>query len=200
MTWGRGWLPMPKTCRVCGEVKPRSEFYAHATSADGLRSDCKECRKAHSRRNRQERLDHYRAYDRRRYQIPERRAQYQTPRALRYRRTYNRHYFAEHGDRVRRKQGPVVRAEYARARRARLLETDVREVTERDLNRMVARHGGLCAAGCGRSWEHWDHIIPLARGGRHAIGNLQPLCQPCNSEKSDRLTVEWKVWQEMVAA
>lgn len=37
-----------------------------------------------------------------------------------------------------------------------------------------------------------DHLIPLARGGRHSIGNLVPACQQCNSSKNDRLLVEWK--------
>lgn len=28
-----------------------------------------------------------------------------------------------------------------------------------------------------------DHVIPLARGGRHEIKNLVPACKPCNSAK-----------------
>jgi 5-methylcytosine-specific restriction endonuclease McrA len=38
-----------------------------------------------------------------------------------------------------------------------------------------------------------DHIIPLARGGRHSIGNLQPMCTPCNSSKQDKTMMEWKL-------
>lgn len=33
-----------KTCRVCGALKPRSEFHAHNSSKDGRRGDCRACR------------------------------------------------------------------------------------------------------------------------------------------------------------
>lgn len=32
-----------------------------------------------------------------------------------------------------------------------------------------------------------DHIVPLSRGGEHAIGNIQPLCWKCNLWKGTRL-------------
>lgn len=34
--------------------------------------------------------------------------------------------------------------------------------------------------------ECFDHIVPLARGGANDISNIQLLCVPCNSEKSDK--------------
>lgn len=32
-----------------------------------------------------------------------------------------------------------------------------------------------------------DHILPMERGGRNVIGNVQVLCRACNSAKRDRL-------------
>ena len=38
-----------KTCILCGETKPLSEFYAHSRTADGLQGNCKVCQKAKSK-------------------------------------------------------------------------------------------------------------------------------------------------------
>lgn len=44
---------------------------------------------------------------------------------------------------------------------------------------------------CGSKTEHVDHVIPIARGGRHSIGNLVPACASCNLSKQDKLLMEW---------
>ena len=38
-----------------------------------------------------------------------------------------------------------------------------------------------------------DHVIPLARGGSHSVGNLAPACRSCNRTKSDLFVMEWKI-------
>lgn len=59
---------------------------------------------------------------------------------------------------------------------------------------MLRRFNFQCAY-CGTSPEeplHKDHVIPLAKGGRHAIANIIPACADCNRHKSDLLLVEWR--------
>jgi 5-methylcytosine-specific restriction endonuclease McrA len=77
-------------------------------------------------------------------------------------------------------------------RRAREVAADTRTVTARDWDRLVSRYHGCCAY-CGRGGPmEQEHVIPLSRGGRHAIGNLLPACRPCNTSKRAQLLVEWR--------
>lgn len=39
---------------------------------------------------------------------------------------------------------------------------------------------------------HWDHVIPLSRGGRNSEGNLVPSCATCNMKKGVKYLVEWR--------
>jgi 5-methylcytosine-specific restriction endonuclease McrA len=77
-------------------------------------------------------------------------------------------------------------------RRARKAKAGIYQITERDWRRLVARFDHRCAY-CGEARPlTQEHVIPLARGGRHAIGNLLPVCSPCNSSKNQKLLIEWR--------
>lgn len=53
---------------------------------------------------------------------------------------------------------------------------------------VLRRDGGRCVE-CGSNKRLCvDHIIPEAKGGLTIESNLQAMCRPCNSEKSDSLT------------
>lgn len=53
--------------------------------------------------------------------------------------------------------------------------------------KVSARDGGRCRQ-CGSVSElHFDHIIPISRGGANTAANIQLLCGTCNRAKGARL-------------
>lgn len=55
----------------------------------------------------------------------------------------------------------------------------------------VLRRDNFHCVRCGRGKEdgvklHVDHIVPVSRGGKSVMGNLQTLCEDCNCGKGNR--------------
>ncbi len=63
-----------KPCQSCETAKPLAEYYAHESSADGLRGKCKPCMRQAAINNRARKLAYYREYDRVRDRREDRRA------------------------------------------------------------------------------------------------------------------------------
>lgn len=84
---------------------------------------------------------------------------------------------------------------FAHRRRARLAEAEGSFTTAEWLS-LLAKFPAC--PGCSREWASIplppgrltavtrDHVVPISKGGRNAIDNLQPLCYSCNSRKGDR--------------
>ncbi|WP_405747825.1 HNH endonuclease [Streptomyces canus] len=88
----------------------------------------------------------------------------------------------------------AIAAQYKAARRAwERLNPDSVGVDSREWRKLVRRYRHRCAyCGGNEGGLHMDHVIPLSRGGRHAIGNVLPACQGCNLSKGAKLVAEWK--------
>lgn len=89
-----------------------------------------------------------------------------------------------------------------RRRRARLAGNRSFAVTQRDIQRLVERHDGRCVY-CHEKFNesspmNLDHVIPVALGGGHGIGNLVPACESCNCSKGAKLLIEWLNWKRKV--
>lgn len=63
---------LTKRCFKCGDTKPIVDFYRHSKMADGHLGKCKECTKRDVREHYAGTIDQRRAYERERYQRPER--------------------------------------------------------------------------------------------------------------------------------
>ncbi len=90
-------------------------------------------------------------------------------------------------------RNPEVYRQRSRLRRAVLRSNDPKQVTLKDLDRMLKRQGGLCYL-CHKSLcvPEIEHIIPVKRGGRHSIGNLAWACKKCNRLKWTSLLSEYR--------
>ena len=178
-----------KTCGKCSALKPASEFRRRKLSPDGLQHWCRECQLKVQAENPELNTKYQRNWRKR---DPERARKVKG-------RSWQKWYL---------KQPAGSRAEALREwiaanpeknalnslrgsgeRRARKAGRDSRKVTAQELRRI---REGECVWCGSREDIHVDHVIPLSRGGRHAIGNLQPLCAFHNMSKGDSLWVEWR--------
>jgi hypothetical protein len=87
-------------------------------------------------------------------------------------------------------------AEQYHRRRARKMNNGVYSVTERDMRRCLTRNNNACAY-CAVQFSGdirptWDHVVAIARGGQHSIGNLLPVCAACNTSKWASTLTEWR--------
>ncbi len=90
-------------------------------------------------------------------------------------------------DRSRRREHRYERLRVVRAREEEAT-TARRERIPDDVRALVwSRDGGRCVR-CGAEDDlQFDHVIPVAKGGGNAHGNIQILCGGCNRLKSDRI-------------
>jgi len=156
-------------CIKCGEVKGLDAFNKNANARSGHRLDCRKCQKLRKKKYRadnREAIARYRALNRE--QAVETLAKWHA------------------ANPEQRKRG---RKNDKHLRRGREAANEAFPVTSREVAAIVA---GSCFA-CGVTGPSTiGHIVPIARGGGHRIGNLISQCLPCNSSQNAMLWIEWK--------
>lgn len=95
-----------------------------------------------------------------------------------------------------RKTHPDYSGDHHSRRRARLAGSGRYAISQKQKNRSISRNAGKCVYCNERPAIEWDHVVPIVRGGRHAIGNLVPACRTCNASKGARTLMEWRIWKE----
>jgi hypothetical protein len=204
-------LEQSKTCQTCREVKPFSEFHKEARRHDGLNGRCKTCRQGYyqSRKDDYARRAQVFLADKPHYHRdwkrsnPDKAREYAKKWAendpgyyARRRQDLDYREKSRESNRRWRAANPERATESKKRRRARKLDRGIYLVSPRDYRRCLARHRNCCTY-CGVHLDsvHWDHVMPLYRGGTHSVGNLTPACQTCNQRKSYKTLMEWRLFR-----
>jgi 5-methylcytosine-specific restriction endonuclease McrA len=206
-----------KSCRVCKVNKPLGDFSRYYKSSDGLNGRCRACAKDYYDRNRATILAQKVIYNQIHRETKSKlRKIYYKKHADRLR-LEKRAYYLVNGEVIRAKnrewarnnrekmncyyrQYAVDRPDVIRKkrikRRIRMMTNGIFEVTKKDLRKLLSSSCVYCEANENITL---DHVIPIARGGRHSVGNLMPLCLSCNTSKQDKTFMEFRMAKMMQA-
>jgi 5-methylcytosine-specific restriction endonuclease McrA len=175
-----------KQCSRCGEWKSFSEFYKCPRSKDGYLWFCKSCNKAKQDKWRSENLEKARGYVRS-YRSKNREAVRERDRIV------HRERYAKDPDKYRAINKKWVDAHLDKKiainnnRRSRE-KNSTGKITAAEWAGVLEKYNHKCLR-CGVTGVRLtrDHVIPLELGGTNTVGNIQPLCQSCNSKKGIRV-------------
>lgn len=183
-----------KGCNGCGQTKPHSEFYKDNRPGRDIQSKCKACQKAYRLARIDKDKENKAAY-------------YQANKPKFY--GYHRKRYEKFSDEIRQKSkqwradnpekfanqllswrlaNPEKHNEAGQKRRARQKANGVFSISQKELKRLYSSVCFYCGA---IEPITLDHVVPIALGGRHSIGNIVPACRPCNTSKKDRLLITW---------
>jgi len=169
-----GCFAMSRKCTECGSSGP---FHKDKRIKDGLTSRCKKClnskNKQNYRENKQAYKDRAKAW-----------GEANSDKVKKFKENWrhnNPGYWNEW-----RADNPELARMHSQRRRAHERAAEG-TYTPAEWKALCAEYDYKCVK-CGQQVPLTvDHVIPLSKGGRNSIDNIQPLCLPCNSGKKDRI-------------
>lgn len=165
-----------KYCGKCEQFLALEVFGKNKTHADGLTSICNSCR------NSQRRLE-YQNHEVREHMQAQGLSYRIKPEAKEHKSSYDKELRKLPTHRIRKLASHQKRRA---TKRQALPNNPLHVVTPKRLRALYDIYGRKCVY-CQKKLRfaelHWDHVIPLVKGGLHAIDNLVPSCVSCNLRK-----------------
>ena len=158
-----------KKCSLCLQIKPLQNFHQDKHNKDGHTARCSSCRNI---------LENAYRNDKKNNTWQSRAKPKLTANQLRLNQNA--------GQRRRNK----IRVFYTATQRARRFGVAIGKVSHKEINRLYSSPCFYCGS---KDRISIDHVIPLALGGSHTIGNMVSCCQSCNSSKKSKLYIVWKM-------
>lgn len=192
---------MIKVCSKCKISKEASAFTKDSSTKDGLYPYCKECKnKIEKNRMTPERKEKNRIRSLIHAQIHKidavKRATEWVFNHKEHVAKYQKEYKQKHKEELNRKQRERNRKNYRskrdkfisywHARKARKL-LNGGTYTAEQWRKMRVHFGNKCLRCGSGSNLSVDHVIPLCKGGKNDISNIQPLCISCNASKQGKV-------------
>lgn len=163
-----------KICSKCKESLPLDDYALSRSSKDGRGNNCRKCNAEYAKAWRENNPERAKEHSRRQTKLLLER---------------NPEYYNEWGRKDYQSESGRLRViANAQRRRARLLECEG-DFTAEEFAELCLLYDGKCLS-CERTDLRLtvDHVIPVSKGGRNSIDNIQPLCRQCNSRKRDKDT------------
>jgi 5-methylcytosine-specific restriction endonuclease McrA len=208
-----------KACSKCKQVKPLADFHKSKAAKSGHKPSCKQCKYLANKVYRTENPEKIREIKKAWcLKNPEKLAEYRK-RAGSYPVVYDpnkaRLYHEKNKDKLNarcrqwraknhakareleksyRLANPQVGRLQNQRRRALKAQSGVYRITTKDCAKILSNPCFYC----GSQASHLDHVVPLALGGRHSLGNLVASCVKCNTSKNKKTIMQWRVWQARV--
>lgn len=182
---GNFYVPTPKTkvCQRCHKRKSVSHFPKYRNSRDGLQAWCRECisEQYHLYRANPEWVERERKRAR---------DVFNNLTEDQKREKHNRDYEHEK-ERLRidpeYKRRKNRQSNWKNQKRDAIRWSLTEHYTLEEWEALCKKYDYLCLACKKHGLELTvDHVIPISRGGKDTIDNIQPLCRSCNSKKNNK--------------